>query len=92
MLISTDPASNLQDAYNTELNNKGVPNLTVANFDPEKAAKDYDHIIFHTAPTGHTLSLKVLNKVIFSELSISIENTSRKNIFFSLDKCIEMHI
>ncbi len=113
MLISTDPASNLQDVFETELNNKGVtikgaPNLTVANFDPveaaaeyresviapyrgklpdtvlknmeeqlsgsctveiaafnefsgfitdEKAAEEYDHIIFDTAPTGHTLRM-----------------------------------
>lgn len=113
MLISTDPASNLQDVFNTELNNKGVkikevPNLVVANFDPERAAAEYkesviapyrgklpevvlnnmeeqlsgsctveiaafnefssfitdkkvadefDHIIFDTAPTGHTLRM-----------------------------------
>ena len=113
MLISTDPASNLQDVFNTELNNKGViikdiPNLVVANFEPEqaaaeykesviapyrgklpqavlnnmeeqmsgsctveiaafnefsafitdeKAAKEFDHIIFDTAPTGHTLRM-----------------------------------
>jgi len=46
MLISTDPASNLQDVFNTKLNNKGiqiegVPNLVVANFEPEGAAKEY---------------------------------------------------
>lgn len=113
MLVSTDPASNLQDVFETELNNKGVeiegvPNLTVANFDPVEAAAEYregvtapyrgklpeaviknmeeqlsgsctveiaafnefsnfiadenvagayDHIIFDTAPTGHTLRM-----------------------------------
>lgn len=113
VLVSTDPASNLQDVFDTELNNKGieieeVPNLTVANFEPEVAAAEYkesiirpyrgklpevviqnmeeqlsgsctveiaafnefthfltdeevtetyDHIIFDTAPTGHTLRM-----------------------------------
>ena len=46
LLISTDPASNLQDVFNTELNNKGVtineaPSLTVANLDPIQAAAEY---------------------------------------------------
>ncbi len=46
MLVSTDPASNLQDVFNRTLNNKGVqieevPNLVVANFNPEDAAKEY---------------------------------------------------
>lgn len=46
LLISTDPASNLQDVFNTELNNKGVsieevPNLVVANLDPVQAAAEY---------------------------------------------------
>lgn len=46
MLVSTDPASNLQDVFQTELTNKGkeipeVPGLTVANFDPVTAADDY---------------------------------------------------
>ncbi len=46
VLVSTDPASNLQDVFGAELDNKGtpiqeVPNLTVANFDPEQAAAEY---------------------------------------------------
>ena len=46
LLISTDPASNLQDVFNRELDNKGtnipeVPNLTVANLDPITAAAEY---------------------------------------------------
>lgn len=46
LLISTDPASNLQDVFSTPLNNKGVeiegvPNLTVANLDPIEAANEY---------------------------------------------------
>ncbi|PGZ69841.1 arsenical pump-driving ATPase [Bacillus sp. AFS029637] len=113
LLISTDPASNLQDVFEIELTNKpkvipNVPNLQVANLDPETAAHEYkervvgpyrgklpdtviatmeeqlsgactvemaafdefstlltnkeltskfDHIIFDTAPTGHTLRL-----------------------------------
>jgi len=113
LLISTDPASNLQDVFSIELSNKGtpipgVPNLYVANLDPiqaaaeyresviapyrgklpasvianmeeqlsgsctieiaafnefsnfitdEKVQKEYDHIIFDTAPTGHTLRM-----------------------------------
>ncbi|WP_410985096.1 arsenical pump-driving ATPase [Bacillus cereus] len=113
LLISTDPASNLQDVFEIELTNKpkeipSVLNLQVANLDPETAAHEYkervvgpyrgklpdtviatmeeqlsgactvemaafdefstlltnkeltskfDHIIFDTAPTGHTLRL-----------------------------------
>lgn len=46
MLVSTDPASNLQDVFNTELTNKpqaikGVPGLFAANFDPVTAAGEY---------------------------------------------------
>ncbi|KWZ79690.1 arsenical pump-driving ATPase [Heyndrickxia coagulans] len=46
LLISTDPASNLQDVFNTELDGKGVPidgvpGLVVANLDPEEAAREY---------------------------------------------------
>ena len=46
LLISTDPASNLQDVFETELDNKGVriegvAGLTVANLDPIEAANEY---------------------------------------------------
>ncbi|NMO80075.1 arsenical pump-driving ATPase [Niallia alba] len=113
LLISTDPASNLQDVFGIELTStpKAVPaveNLFASNIDPEASAKayresvvgpyrdkfpeavvatmeeqlsgactveiaafdeftgfltnseitdQYDHIIFDTAPTGHTLRL-----------------------------------
>ncbi|MBL5806622.1 arsenical pump-driving ATPase [Bacillus sporothermodurans] len=113
LLISTDPASNLQDIFDFELTNspKAVPtveNLFASNLDPEASASayrekvvgpyrgilpdsvvatmeeqlsgactveiaafdefttlltnteiinQYDHIIFDTAPTGHTLRL-----------------------------------
>ncbi|OPJ55818.1 arsenical pump-driving ATPase [Alkalithermobacter paradoxus] len=132
MLISTDPASNLQDVFNTQLNNKGVrikevPNLVVANFDPEvaaaeyresvigpyrgklpevviknmeeqlsgsctveiaafnefsgfitdeNAAKEYDHIIFDTAPTGHTLRMLQLPSAWSNFISESTHGVS----------------
>lgn len=132
MLISTDPASNLQDVFNTELNNKGisikeVPNLVVANFEPEKAAaeyresvigpyrgklpevvlknmeeqlsgsctveiaafnefstfitdekaaEEYDHIIFDTAPTGHTLRMLQLPSAWSNFISESTHGAS----------------
>ena len=46
LLISTDPASNLQDVFNIELSNKEtkikeIPNLSVVNLNPEEAAKEY---------------------------------------------------
>lgn len=132
MLVSTDPASNLQDVFNTELNNKGVqikevPNLTVANFEPEAAAAEYresvigpfrgklpqavienmeeqlsgsctveiaafnefssmitdekvfheyDHIIFDTAPTGHTLRMLQLPSAWSNFISESTHGAS----------------
>lgn len=45
-LVSTDPASNLQDVFETALTGQGVPiknvpNLVVANLDPIQAAEEY---------------------------------------------------
>jgi arsenite-transporting ATPase len=132
MLVSTDPASNLQDVFNTKLNNKGVaikevPNLVVANFDPEEAAREYkesivgpyrgklpdvviknmeeqlsgsctveiaafnefsnfitdekvqkefEHIIFDTAPTGHTLRMLQLPSAWSNFISESTHGAS----------------
>lgn len=50
MLVSTDPASNLQDVFQTELTNKPktiaeIPNLQVANFDPVTAADEYKEAV-----------------------------------------------
>ncbi|WP_210608447.1 arsenical pump-driving ATPase [Priestia flexa] len=46
LLISTDPASNLQDVFDVELNNKpgkipAIANLYACNLDPEEAARSY---------------------------------------------------
>lgn len=132
MLISTDPASNLQDVFSTKLNNKGieihsVPNLVVANFEPEEAAREYkesvvapyrgklpdvvlknmeeqlsgsctveiaafnefstfitdekvqkefDYIIFDTAPTGHTLRMLQLPSAWTNFISESTHGAS----------------
>lgn len=66
MLISTDPASNLQDVFQTELNNKGiaiheVPNLVVANLDPIEAAAEYRESVI--APFRGQLPDVVLNNM-----------------------------
>nr|WP_320038001.1 arsenical pump-driving ATPase [uncultured Bacteroides sp.] len=132
LLISTDPASNLQDVFNQPLDVHGasiaeVPGLTVANLDPEQAAadyresvvspyrgklpesvinqmeeqlsgsctveiaafnefsdfitneekqKEYDHIIFDTAPTGHTLRMLQLPSAWSTFISESTHGAS----------------
>jgi arsenite-transporting ATPase len=132
LLVSTDPASNLQDVFSTELDGKGVaiaevPGLVVANLDPiqaaaeykesviapyrgklpdavlanmeeqlsgsctveiaafneftnfitdETAAKEYDHIIFDTAPTGHTLRMLQLPSAWSNFISESTHGAS----------------
>ena len=132
LLISTDPASNLQDVFQQSLNGQGttiaeVPNLTVVNLDPEEAAanyresviapfrgklpesvinnmeeqmsgsctveiaafnefsdfitnkakqKEYDHIIFDTAPTGHTLRMLQLPSAWSTFISESTNGAS----------------
>jgi len=132
LLISTDPASNLQDVFSTELDGKGTPikeapNLIVANLDPIQAAaeyresvvapyrgklpdavianmeeqlsgsctveiaafnefsnfitsgeveKEYDHIIFDTAPTGHTLRMLQLPSAWSNFISESTHGAS----------------
>jgi len=132
LLISTDPASNLQDVFHQSLHGQGtpiaeVPNLTVVNLDPEEAAanyresviapyrgklpesvinnmeeqlsgsctveiaafnefsdfitdkakqKEYDHIIFDTAPTGHTLRMLQLPSAWSTFISESTNGAS----------------
>ncbi|MBE0450797.1 MAG: arsenical pump-driving ATPase [Clostridia bacterium] len=66
LLVSTDPASNLQDVFDTELNNKGVkieavPNLFVANLDPVEAAAEYRESMI--APFRGKLPDAVLNNM-----------------------------
>ena len=66
LLISTDPASNLQDVFDTDLDNKGVailnvPNLIVANLDPIQAAAEYREGVI--APYRGLLPDAVLNNM-----------------------------
>lgn len=131
-LVSTDPASNLQDVFGIELSSEGTPiqensNLVVANLNPEAAAKayresviapykgklpesiiknmeeqlsgsctveiaafnefsnfitdqamqkEYDYIIFDTAPTGHTLRMLQLPSAWSNFISESTHGAS----------------
>ncbi len=66
LLISTDPASNLQDVFHTLLNNKGiaikeVPNLVVANLDPIEAAAEYRESVI--SPYRGLLPEAILNNM-----------------------------
>ncbi|HEX3076650.1 MAG TPA: arsenical pump-driving ATPase [Lachnospiraceae bacterium] len=66
LLISTDPASNLQDVFQMDLNNKGVsisevPGLVVANLDPIEAAAEYRESVI--APYRGKLPESVLNNM-----------------------------
>ena len=66
LLISTDPASNLQDVFDTDLDNKGtaikeVPNLYVANLDPIGAAAEYRESV--VAPYRGVLPTEVISNM-----------------------------
>jgi arsenite-activated ATPase (arsA) len=66
LLVSTDPASNLQDVFHTELDGKGitidgVPGLTVANLNPEEAAREYRESVI--SPYRGKLPESVLNNM-----------------------------
>lgn len=147
LLISTDPASNLQDVFSTELDGKGkaikeVPNLVVANLDPIEAAaeyresvvapyrgklpdavivnmeeqlsgsctveiaafnefsnfitngeveKEYDYIIFDTAPTGHTLRMLQLPSAWSNFISESTHGASCLGQFAGLEDKKDMY-
>lgn len=132
LIVSTDPASNLEDVFDIEIGNQpvevpSVPNLSACNIDPEESARlyrekvispyrsalpesvvatmeeqlsgactveiaafdefsnlltdqdlisQYDHILFDTAPTGHTLRLLQLPTAWSSFLEESTHGAS----------------
>lgn len=132
LLVSTDPASNLNDVFETEIGQQptaiaGVDGLWALNLDPEEAAReyrekvigpyretmpkevvasmeeqlsgsctleiatfslftsllcdtdgesDYDHVVFDTAPTGHTLRLLALPKAWSGFLGDNVHGAS----------------
>ena len=142
LLVSTDPASNLDEVLETKLTNAptpivAAPGLDALNINPVAAAaayrerligpmrgllpeaarrsmeeqlsgsctveiaafdefsglignpetgKDYDHIVFDTAPTGHTLRLMSLAKAWDQFLDSSTSGTSCLGPLAGLDK------
>lgn len=142
LLVSTDPASNLDEVLETKLTNKptpitGAPGLDAMNINPVEAAaayrerligpmrgllpeaalrsmeeqlsgsctveiaafdefsglignpdtaKEYDHVIFDTAPTGHTLRLMSLAKAWDQFLDNNTSGTSCLGPLAGLEK------
>jgi arsenite-transporting ATPase len=142
LLVSTDPASNLDEVLETKLTNQptpiaGAPGLDAMNINPveaaaayrerligpmrgllpeaalrsmeeqlsgsctveiaafdefsglignPEAAKDYDHVIFDTAPTGHTLRLMSLAKAWDQFLDKNTSGTSCLGPLAGLEK------
>ena len=142
LLVSTDPASNLDEVLETHLTNAptaiaGVPGLDAMNIDPvaaaaayrerligpmrgllpesalrnmeeqlsgsctveiaafdeftaligdPEAARNYDHVMFDTAPTGHTLRLMSLAKAWDQFLDNSTSGSSCLGPLAGLDK------
>lgn len=92
LLISTDPASNLQDVFDTELNNKGVPikdvpNLVVANLDPVQAAAEYRESVI--APYRGLMPDSVLNNMeeqLSGSCTVEIASFNEFSSFLTDDK------